>query len=281
MKHLILDANNLLFRARHACFRRNYDHVIVHTFFRSIKPLVEKFEPDCVYFVLDGKPKKRLELQSDYKGTREYHDKDGFSVQRKKSIDMIKECVPFLVMRHPEMEADDVIADLAIHTLPKDHEKIIISSDTDFIQLCQLENNDVKLYNPIKKEYRLPPEYPYALWKALRGDSADNISGIRGIGNKRATALLTEPGALEAFFESKGSDVKSKYLHNIEMIELRKMTNEEFLQVDMSWSEKPFDVLRDTFTQMKLKSMITDKAWTNYSSPFGGLKDGRDHFIKR
>lgn len=280
MKHLILDANNLLFRARHACFRRTYDHVIIHTFFRSIKPIVEKFKPDCVYFVLDGYPKKRMELQADYKGTREYHDKDGFRIQRKASINMIRESVPFLVMRHPDMEADDVIADLAIHTIPAHHEKIIVSSDTDFIQLCQIEDNDVKLYNPITKEYRYPPEYPYALWKALRGDSADNISGIKGIGNKRATALLTVPGALETFFEGK-DEVKDKYLHNVEMIELRKMTQSEFSQVEMSWNTKTLDTLRDTFTQMDLKSMITDKAWTNYSRPFGGLKDGRNYFTKR
>ena len=62
MRHLILDANNLLFRARHACYRRSYDHVIIHTFFRSIKPIVEKFNPDYVYFVLDGYPKKRMEM---------------------------------------------------------------------------------------------------------------------------------------------------------------------------------------------------------------------------
>lgn len=277
MKHLILDANNLLFRARHACFRRNYDHVIVHTFFRSIKPIVEKFKPDYVYFVLDGIPKKRLELQPDYKGTREYHDKDGFRAQRKKSINMIKESVPFLVMRHPEMEADDVIADLVIRALPEDHKKIIVSSDTDFIQLCQIPNNDVKLYNPIKKDYREPPEYPYANWKALRGDSADNISGIKGIGNKRATTMLTEAGALENFFLAKPG-TREKYLENIEMIELRKMTLKEFDEVEISWCTNNLDTLRDTFTQMNLKSMITDKAWTNYSRPFGGLKDGRKYF---
>ena len=45
MKHLILDANNLIFRARHSCYRRTYDNVIIHTFFRSLKPIIEKFSP--------------------------------------------------------------------------------------------------------------------------------------------------------------------------------------------------------------------------------------------
>lgn len=277
MRHLILDANNLLFRARHACFRRSYDHVIVHTFFRTIKPLISKFDPDCVYFVLDGYPKKRMEMQSDYKGTREYHDKDNFRVQRKKSIQMIKDSVPFLTMRHPEMEADDVIADLVLRAIPKEHEKIIISSDTDFIQLCQ-DASHVKLYNPIKKDYREAPEYPYAVWKALRGDSADNIQGIRGIGDKRAAALLTEESALESFFKAKGPEVKETFQRNLEMIALCEMTDEEFSCVEMSFSEKPMSTLRDTFTEMRLKSMITDKAWSNYSEPFKELKDGRKCF---
>ena len=266
MRHLILDANNLLFRARHACFRRSYDHVIVHTFFRSIKPLISKFEPDCVYFVLDGYPKKRMEMQPDYKGTREYHDKDNFRAQRKKSIQMIKESVPFLTMRHPEMEADDVIADLVLRILPQEHEKIIISSDTDFIQLCQ-DGSHVKLYNPIKKDYREAPEYPYAVWKALRGDGSDNIQGIKGIGDKRAAALLLEESALENFLSLKGPNTREIF-----------QRDDEFSCVEMSFSEKPMSTLRDTFTEMRLKSMITDKAWNNYSEPFKELKDGRKCF---
>jgi len=279
MKHLILDANNLLFRARHACYQRTYDHVIIHTFFRSIKPIVEKFSPDCVYFVLDGYPKKRMQMSPDYKGTREYHDKDNFRAQRKKSVSMVKESVPFLVMRHPEMEADDVIADLVLRKLPAHDEKIICSSDTDFIQLCQVEGNDVKLYNPIKKDFRDPPEYPYAEWKALRGDSADNISGLKGIGNKRATSLLTEEGAFEAFFTKK-PELRSQYDNNLEMIELKEMSDEEYSDVELWFASDSLQTLRDTFTQMNLKSMITDKAWNNYIKPFGDLKDGRECFIK-
>lgn len=280
MKHLILDANNLLFRARHACYRRSYDNVIVHTFFRSIKPIIEKFSPDCVYFVLDGYPKKRMEMQPDYKGTREYHDKDNFRVQRKASIRMIKESVPFLVMRHPEMEADDVIADLCLRLLPQEHEKIVVSSDTDFIQLCQ-DASGVKLYNPIKKDYREPPEHPYAAWKALRGDGADNIAGIRGIGNKRAAQLLSQEGLLEQFFRSKDPDVREAFQQNLEMIKLSEMSESEFQDVEMSFSVSSLETLRDTFTDMRLKSMITDKAWTNYSRPFKELKDGRRYFTTK
>ena len=277
MKHLILDANNLLFRARHACYRRSYDHVITHVFFRSIKPIVEKFSPDCVYFVLDGYPKKRMALSPDYKGTRKYHDKDNFRVQRKESISMIKESVPFLVMRHADMEADDVIADLTLGLLPHSDEKIIVSTDTDFIQLCQDANNNTRLYNPIKKQFREIPDYPYAKWKALRGDSADNIPGIKGIGDKRATNLLNTAGALQDFLDS-NENHKLLFLKNVDMIELRSLSQQERKEVQMWYADQPLESLRETFTQMDLKSMITEKAWNNYAKPFGGLIDGRKYF---
>ena len=238
---------------------------------------MEKFSPDCVYFVLDGYPKKRMELSPDYKGTREYHDKDNFRVQRKESISMVKESVPFLVMRHAEMEADDVIADLALDLLPHNDEKIIVSTDTDFIQLCQNKSNNTKLYNPIKKQFREIPDYPYAQWKALRGDSADNIPGIRGIGNKRAANLLSAPDLLQNFLES-NEDHKLLFLKNIDMIELRPLSQQERKEVQMWFADQPLESLRETFTQMKLKSMITEKAWNNYAKPFGGLKDGREYF---
>lgn len=274
MKHLLLDANNLLFRARHACARRRYENVIVHTFFRSLKPIIEKFDPDYVYFVLDGYPKKRMEMQPEYKGTRKYHDKDGFRAQRKECIRIIKENVPFVTIRHPEAEADDVIADLVLRSIPFAHEKIIVSSDTDFIQLCQ-DGINTSLYNPVKKEFREVPEYPYARWKALRGDSADNIAGIPGIGNKRA-ALLLEGNNLEEYFVRK-PDARQVYRENLDMIALSQFNESERTQIEYSFPKETLEALRNTFTTLKFKSMISDKAWGNFSSPFMELKDGRKY----
>lgn len=274
MKHLLLDANNLLFRARHACARRSYDNVIIHTFFRSLKPIIARFEPDYVYFVLDGYPKKRMALQPEYKGTRKYHDKDGFRAQRKEAIQMIKDTVPFVTIRHPETEADDIIADLALRCIPADHQKIVVSSDTDFIQLCQDASNTT-LYNPIKKDFREAPVYPYAKWKALRGDSADNITGISGIGNKRAAALL-EGSNLEEYFIKK-PEAREKYHENLEMIRLTALDDDERKCIEFSFPKDTIEALRTTFTALKFKSMITDKAWGNYSAPFMELRDGRKY----
>ena len=275
MKHLILDANNLLFRARHACFRRKYTNVIIHTFFRSLKPIVEKFSPDYVYFVLDGKPKKRLEMMPEYKGTRTYHDEDGFSAQRREIITIVKASLPFMTLRHPEAEADDVIAHLVLSSLPPSHEKIIVSSDTDFIQLCQSPTN-TKLYNPITKGFREPPDYPYDIWKAMRGDSSDNIDGIRGLGNKRAATLASDKHAFNTYFSARPAEFQ-KFQKNVEMISLSSFTPTEEKQIQFSYGQNDLESLRDAFTELQFKSMISSRSWEKFSLPFRSLKDGTEY----
>ena len=275
MKHLILDANNLMFRARHSCYRRTYDNVIIHTFFRSLKPIIEKFAPDYVYFVLDGKPQLRLDVLPEYKANRTYHDKDNFGFQRKEIIRIVKEDFPFVTIRHPRAEADDVIAHLTLDSIPESHEKVIVSSDTDFIQLCQDAPN-TKLYNPVTKSFREPPDYPYAIWKAFRGDSSDNIAGIRGIGNKRAAILATDGAAREAFF-IKRNDAKDIFERNVALIKLAAF--EDISPFEMTWGTQSTEQILETFTNLGFKSMITEKAWKKYAAPFEDLNDGTQYII--
>ena len=74
MKVLFLDAYNLMYRARYG-FGKG-EHSTIFSFFRSLRPLVEKFKPDQVYFVLEGYPKQRMALLPEYKANRVHEDKD-------------------------------------------------------------------------------------------------------------------------------------------------------------------------------------------------------------
>ena len=208
MKHLLLDANNLLFRARHACARRRYENVIVHTFFRSLKPIIEKFDPDYVYFVLDGYPKKRMEMQPEYKGTRKYHDKDGFRAQRKECIRIIKENVPFVTIRHPEAEADDVIGTLAKKAEKAGFITYMMTPDKDFAQLV---SEKILLYRPGNKwkptevwgvkevldKFEITQVKQVIDFLGMMGDAVDNIPGLPGVGEKTAKKFLAEYGSME------------------------------------------------------------------------------------
>ena len=58
-------------------------------FFRSLRALIEKFQPDECYFVLEGMPQKNIEALGDYKANRPKQS-DGFHRQKKKIISMIE-----------------------------------------------------------------------------------------------------------------------------------------------------------------------------------------------
>ena len=77
-----------------------------------------------------------------------------------------------------------------------DDNTVILSSDTDFIQILNLYPDNVKLYNPISKSYRQNTDYDYVAWKAMVGDRADNIPGVKGIGKKTANKILSTEGEL-------------------------------------------------------------------------------------
>lgn len=194
---LLVDGYNMMYRARSGWAKG--DNPIVFNFFRSLRATIDKFKPDVAYFVLEGRPIQRLETMAEYKGNREHHDRDDFIRQRRLIISLLKEKFPIHVVRHPHYECDDVLAALARVT-HADDDVIVVSSDTDFYQLLSGDKS-IELYNPVKKEFVDPPEFDYVSWKALRGDSSDNIPGIRGIGDKRARDLVDNPEALKSFLD--------------------------------------------------------------------------------
>ena len=88
----------------------------------------------------------------------------------------------------PEIEADDVIAYITKMEYYKGWQKIIVSNDKDFMQLC---DDETILYRPTKKEIlnrqRVIEQtgvHPtnMALARAIIGDASDNLPGIRGAG---------------------------------------------------------------------------------------------------
>jgi len=264
MKILLIDGYNMLYRMRSGWAKGDFP--IVFTFFRSMRALVEKFSPDIVYFVLEGVPVRRLELMSEYKAQREYHDLDDFSRQKSIIINMLKNDFPVHVVRHPNYECDDVLAGLA--TLKhKNDECVIISSDSDFYQLLHVHTS-LKLYNPVRKKFIETPECDYVTWKALKGDSSDNIQGFKGVGDKTAIKLTLDPNLLDHFLSK--DNRRSKFLLNLEMIKFHDMTtdldNIESSEVQANWKS-----VKQCFIDMKFSSLITDKYWTKFINTFDRL----------
>lgn len=104
-------------------------------------------------------------------------------------------------------EADDLIGTLSKRGEAQGFEVTILTGDSDQLQLVnesvkvrmtQRGVSETKLYDivAVRERYGIDPER-IADWKALVGDTSDNIPGVPGIGEKTATALLKRWGSLE------------------------------------------------------------------------------------
>ena len=144
----------------------------------------------------------------------------------------------------------------------------IISSDSDFIQLLNIERYDIKLYNPIRKKFIEAPEYDYVTWKALRGDATDNIPGIRGIGDKTATKIVTNPLEMKALLENK--EKREIFEKNVNLIRLVDFSN-DMSKLERRTGSGDFDTIYNTFEDLGFDSMLKDKTWKKYEKTFEGL----------
>jgi DNA polymerase-1 len=111
-------------------------------------------------------------------------------------------------------EADDVLGTLAHQAAERGMEVVVVTGDTDALQLVGPE---VRVMIPVKgitetllydealvvERYGVPPVV-FAALKALRGDPSDNIPGVPGVGPKTAARLLSEHGSVEALLSATG-----------------------------------------------------------------------------
>ena len=109
-------------------------------------------------------------------------------------------------------EADDVLGTLSRQAQEQEIPTIVLTGDTDTLQLVSpwvkvaihSGVQDKRVYDEAEVKarfYGLAPEQQPD-FKALKGDSSDNIPGVPGIGDKTAARLLLEYGTLEGVYES-------------------------------------------------------------------------------
>lgn len=265
MKVLLLDGYNLFYRARYSGMNKG-QHSTVFNFFRSLRPLVEKFSPDKIYCILEGMPKKRLQECPEYKGQRVYDNKDNFSEQRKEIIRLLKEYFPIQIVKHDDFECDDIIGHIASSYDTESNEVTIVSSDTDFIQSI---TENVSLYNPVRKSFIEKPDYDYITWKALKGDASDNIEGFKGIGNKRALTLTENTDKLNSFLNSEPSNTE-KFNLNKWLIKFHDLNEEEINNIQYyPIPQTNWDKLKEEFTNMEFNSIVSkEKTWNKFTNTF-------------
>jgi 5'-3' exonuclease len=277
---LYIDSQNFIHRARGG-FAVG-ENPIVFNFFRNLRSLIEIHNPvHEVFFVLEGRPLEKNSILPSYKANRkiDIDSSDPFIQEKVKEkenffrqVDMIHKIIvdhfPFKIYRHPDFECDDTIYNLinrdsyyeAIH-------HIVISNDSDFIQLLNQFSENVSLYNPMKKMFVERPDFDYAMRKSLTGDSCDNIKGIPGIGQKRADELMNNPEKLELLFRN-NSEAVSIFNRNISLIEFRNWSEKEYADLYCTNCNNDISGAKVIFDELSFSSMTKEKPWEKYVNTF-------------
>jgi 5'-3' exonuclease len=224
MRYVLIDTANMFFRARHGAFRASdtWEKIgfALHVTLMSANKVATRFKADHVMFALEGRS-WRKDFYEPYKKNRAVaraalteaeQDEDKMFWETYDALTKyLAERTNCSVIQCPTAEGDDIIARwIALH--PQD-EHIIISSDTDFVQLIA---PNVTQYNGISDEHitlegyfdakgkavidkkkQEPKTIPDPKWllfeKCMRGDTSDNVfsayPGVRTKGTKNKVGL--------------------------------------------------------------------------------------------
>ncbi len=205
---LLVDGHSVIFRSYFAFIRnplRNTEGTntsAVFGFANMLRKLLEEFEPRHCAVVFDAPGKTfRHEQYKEYKIQR-----PPTPAELSEQIPIVKEMVTAMGVPSfevPGVEADDVLGTLAKRFARRGYEVVIVSTDKDMFQLV---GGRVSVYDPWKgRRYRaddvqeklgIEPERVVD-YLSLVGDAVDNVPGVRGIGPKRARAILAEYASLE------------------------------------------------------------------------------------
>jgi len=251
-KVVILDGYNAIHRCRFnwggGSAMDMGEYQMVYNFVQLINATARDFRPDVFYFAIDGKPSARLEIFPDYKANRKKKDLteeevaywDSFKRQKRIIVDLCKNHIPVTTVYHPNEEADDVAYKLCkVHS---NDEVVVITNDSDYIQIIN-EMDNVKVFNPIKRTYFEKTDYDYVSWKAMVGDSSDNIPGVKRVGVKTAEKILKQGSLKERLLEPSFSEQYNLAYSLIKMRDCFDLSDIEMTKPTFSknYLEKIFD----------------------------------------
>ena len=209
---ILIDGHALAYRQFFALERtgmknsENQPTWAVYGFFKSIFDLLTKIRPDYIAVAFDVSRRTfRTEKFEAYKANREAMP-DTMRSQLSIICEGLK-AFDIPIITKEGFEADDIIGTISKNASEKGDNTLILTGDQDSFQLIDKEGS-VKVLIPSKGElieydwnkvYEKLGVYPDQVidYKGLRGDTADNIPGIRGIGEKTAQKLLNRYKHLE------------------------------------------------------------------------------------
>lgn len=180
----------------------------VYGFLNILFKILDEEQPDYLTVAFDvHAPTFRHKMYDAYKGTRK-----PMVEELRQQVPLMKEMLTAMgvtIVEKEGYEADDLLGTIAKQSEAQGLEVSIVSGDRDLLQLA---SDHIKIRIPktkrtgteiedylakdVVEKYQVTP-LQFIDVKALMGDSADNIPGVPGIGEKTATALIVSYGSIE------------------------------------------------------------------------------------
>lgn len=212
MKLLAIDGNSIMNRAFYGIkllsnSKGQFTNALTGFMNIYLKEIGE-VKPDCVAVAFDLKaPTFRHKANAAYKANRK-----GMPEELAQQMPVIKELLGDLgikIVQCEGYEADDILGTLSKAAADSGNECYILTGDRDSFQLVSdrvtvrlATTKETKIYTPdrIMEEYGVTPRQMIDV-KALMGDTSDNISGVKGIGEKTALSLIKQEGDVKTLYE--------------------------------------------------------------------------------
>ncbi|MBE6849523.1 MAG: DNA polymerase I [Ruminococcus sp.] len=212
MKLLVIDGNSIVNRAFYGVRAlSNKNGIFTNALFGFINMYLKEtaeIKPDAVAVAFDLKsPTFRHKAVATYKANRKGMPEE--LAMQMPYLKQILDAMGIVCLSCEGFEADDILGTLAKASQAQGHECVVMTGDRDSLQLIDqnimvhlVTNRENIPYTPDKfqEEYGFAPIHLIDL-KALMGDSSDNISGIKGIGEKTAMALMQAWGSIENLYD--------------------------------------------------------------------------------
>ncbi len=277
----LVDAYALIFRGYYAFIKnprinsKGLDTSAIMGFMNSLLDVIKRERPDHLAVCFDkGGSVDRVEMFAEYKANRD------------ETPEAIKIAVPYIeeilkAMHIPIMvkagyEADDVIGTLAKKAEKQGYKTFMVTPDKDFAQLV---SDNIFMYKPVfgggyetwgipEVQQKFEVERPEQVidFLGMMGDSADNIPGLPGVGEKTAKKFLAAYGSMEGLLANT-HELKGKMKEKVEGAKELGLLSKELatimLDVPVDFHEKDFeldqpdiDKVKTIFEELEFRRLI-------------------------
>lgn len=193
-------------------------------FANGVTSILAEHKPTHAVLAMDpGGPTFRHDAYAQYKAQREQMPED-LAANIPYAFELA-EALGIPVVRKEGFEADDVMGTLAVRAAAEGFDVYCATPDKD---AAQLVTSRIKLFRPghgkdgpeiydearVREHWSLTSPAQMIDWLSLAGDTADNIPGIRGIGEKTAGTLLAQYGTVEEII-AHASELKGKLAEKV------------------------------------------------------------------